>query len=246
MSADTFAEYLEKLDFCELPETILLQVRIKNIFFIYEQLKTKLRSSQKWGVVARRLVESSLAIRRYGHAQFSRFRIETDAQRLCEEDPRRPDLDHDDWEIRLFYYAPLMNIVHTYFAKNIPGEFWLELSQTEDSESRPKRLPFLDDPSVQEGLAAAAKSMEEVLQSLWKGLCSSIASKTCVDRRQTEQFLWLLEEWLCARRLMAGDDETEQELSLALPGDLDHFNRLLPILQEYIPQSGQTVVLCVK
>jgi hypothetical protein len=189
---------------------------------------------KQWGKVGRRLVDSSLAIERNGEAScFSRFAITCSqaagggevhlhCTRRADATPATQRSGAGSYlEMRLFYFAPLMDVLYSYFAKNIPGEFWIDHSDepmstptattTTPSASSPsassssQRFSFLNDPSVRSRLGDAVAAMEERLRSLWQAVVDAPAGPE--HERQAVHFLWLVEEWLHAQEMLepAGD-----------------------------------------
>ncbi|ELR16227.1 uncharacterized protein ACA1_347130 [Acanthamoeba castellanii str. Neff] len=225
------------LEFCELPETILLQ---------------------QWDKVGRRLVDSSLAIERNGETScFSRFAI------TCSQAPgggevhlhctQRADSTPSTQrsgagnylEMRLFYFAPLMDVLYSYFAKNIPGEFWIDHSDqptststtattpSASSSSSSQRLSFLDDPSVRSRLGDAVQAMEERLRSLWQAVVDAPAGPK--HERQAVHFLWLVEEWLHAQQMLAPAGDARLTLPSAASAT-ERIKALFDLLHRLCPQ----------
>lgn len=137
-----------------------------------------------------------------------------------------------------------MDVIYSYFSKNIPGEFWAD--QGADSvNGSAKRYTFLDDPSVQAGLASALESIEGMLRSRWQMLV--MANR---DQSEEEQhvlcFLWLLEEWLHAQQLSDKADKAHLVLCLPSIGNADRRREVINMLQQHTYQhgtSGPVIVL---
>jgi hypothetical protein len=187
------------------------------VFFFTSAFRLK-----QWGKVARRLADSSLAIERDGESHFSRLAVTSACPQVSDgtaclrftlenDDNATPPRPGDNYlELRLFYYAPLMDVLYSYFAKNIPGEFWIDHSEEESTTATAtssaatrqssQRLSFLDDPSVRERLGEAVGAMGDVLRSLWLAMAANDAQ---ADARLAKRFLWLAEEWLHAQRMLA-------------------------------------------
>jgi hypothetical protein len=150
--------------------------------------------------------------------------------------------------MRLFYFAPLMDVLYSYFAKNIPGEFWIDHSDEPTSTSTAataattpvtsslsssQRLSFLDDPSVRSRLGDAVEAMEERLRSLWQALVDAPAGPE--HERQAVHFLWLVEEWLHAQQMIAPAGDARLTLPSAASAT-ERIKALFDLLHRLCPQ----------
>jgi hypothetical protein len=216
--------------------------------------------TKQWDKVGRRLVDSSLAIERNGETScFSRFAI------TCSQAPEGGEVHlhctqradstlstqrsgaGNYLEMRLFYFAPLMDVLYSYFAKNIPGEFWIDHSDeptstsaaaaattpAASSSSSSQRLSFLDDPSVRSRLGDAVEAMEERLRSLWQALVDAPAGPE--HERQAVHFLWLVEEWLHAQQMIAPAGDARLTLPSAASAT-ERIKALFDLLHRLCPQ----------
>lgn len=201
---------------------------------------------QKWKKVAQRLVASHLAIKRHQETQFSRFRIIAEGEAIPSIVERAAPTDNNNYlEIRFFYFEPLMDILYSYFAKNIPGEFWIEETGSGDNATKHKRLAFLDDPSVQAKVKLAIESLEAELRAHWHALVNQTDEQS---KKRSRIFLWLLEEWLHAQLMLSEAQALQEPPELRLPASAstESVSACLMVLKAATPGSGSALKLAVQ
>ncbi len=205
ISLDSFGDYLEELDYCEVPETLLLQ---------------------KFDKVAAKMSSSYLAIQHWLNG-YSNFEVSLEFLSLSGDleftqvltwSPENYGRGHSvqELEIRFFYFDDLMDIVESYLTKNIPGEFWLkertQASSSSSSNVEPSVYSFMRDASLQAQLAQVIDHISARLVRIWDALFEPGIPAALVDFR-ARQFFWLLEEWCLAHKMKAvgHDDQQPQQ-----------------------------------
>ncbi|KAL6072111.1 Ankyrin repeat-containing protein [Balamuthia mandrillaris] len=197
---ETFHDYLEELEYCELPEPILLQ---------------------KFERVCLRLVWSRMALLRYsGDQSFSNIEFSIDEGRNLTKTwkPRKEDLC--ELAIRFPCFGPLLEVLKSYFARNVPPEFWLEKEEEEEAEAgeekrgwTKKLLVVKGDEHLRHQMFAVLKMLEEEIVHQWKAL---FESRQTAERKK--KLFWLLEEWCMLKKLMKEEEkEGVEEEVFVLP-----------------------------
>jgi len=199
---ENFYEYLDELEFCEIPETILLQ---------------------KFETVGRKLVELGICLQ-HKSSNFSDLAIllhlpnddpsDSPNQFLWSGDLLQEDKYKVTFGVRFPYFPRLLDVVEFYFLNNIPADFWLS------DQSQGHTAPFLADENSQKNLSSVIEELENELQKLWSDLTQSFLKfrKRKLHELQKERkddtsfvqkkrnFIWLLEEWHLAKKLLINSD----------------------------------------
>lgn len=182
ISKETFYEYLlnGNIGITEVPENVLVQ---------------------KFERVVQIFANNNLCLIHYGgnHSNICvQFQFHSDTTKeiffwspVSSESERVQKL-----EIRFPYFAPLFDIINTYFIYNIPAEFWLQkapLTKISDLEIA-KQLSWVLDQQL---TSEIDKQLDNILQLQQKPEQYNEESYNIVHT-----FFWLLEEWVMGYRLL--------------------------------------------
>ena len=205
IDSEVFRDHLEGLHFCEVPETALLSKFIPVATMLVRRcLCLPMRS----GPFSHSAVLFSIP---HGGAELSDWvwapsPIDEDTEAELERNPH----------IRFPYYPPLFDLLNSYGARNVPTEIWLGKKEEQQGNAPPL---FMADPSIQRTLNKVRDDLAEAILARWNLLPSLLETSPASGRVVAERctFLWMIEDWCLASRLMAGDTDFPMQFPVTLP-----------------------------
>jgi hypothetical protein len=283
---EAFAQYLEELDYCEVPETVLLQkfeevatrlaqahlclIHHQNYFsnmtvsFVFDSTAKSSKRTKTSKKPKHRKTDQP----HQRHTEKVQTKIEIEIEKETEKKGGKEQEEQEEqeeefvWkascfakpcvfpeglEVRFFLHRPLLDLVETYFVRNIPGEFWLPQEGNKQGAGGLPPSSFMRDPSVQRNLVAVVHHMNQRLVGLWEALMRAIEEgQPVID--PAHKFFWLLEEWVAATKLLGNGDDATAASTSAL-ASMGSRSIQVPSLELRLPsavsQSAVVGLLCL-